>query len=79
MTKVEQYKELLSTLIEDIHSDEDILYHEEFGICFSAKMAFDIERAEKMIKYGKYDTMDDKAQRIAKAIEESNQKHSKWR
>jgi hypothetical protein len=65
--EVEQYEELLSTLIKDIHSGEDIIYCEE--ICFSAKMAFDIECAENMIKYGKYETMNDKVNRIVKVID----------
>jgi hypothetical protein len=34
-----------------------------------------LERAEKMIKYGEYDSLDDKIERMAKAIEGSDKKH----
>ena len=69
MEKVEQYKELLSSLVNCIN-DEDITYDEEFGICYSAKLALNIERAEKMIKYGEYDSLDDVFERMAKVLED---------
>ena len=53
-----QYKELLSSLLNCIN-DENITYHEKCGICYSAKLALNIKRAEKMIKIGEYDSLDD--------------------
>lgn len=68
MNDIEQYKELLSSLINCL-TDDDLTYHEECGICYSLNLCLNIDRATKMIECNEYKTIDDKIKEMETILE----------